>query len=531
MGESEDLRVNTMRKQFPVRRSSNLLNPPRLHMVLSPQAVKEALTVVLLGLPNVGKSALFNRLAGRRVAIVYDKPGVTRDCRELLVPLPNGRIIRLVDTPGVPSKQMGLFGRRTGKTPKSVEETDNLEAMMLKQTLEATKAADAILFLFDGKEAFATDALDFFQKARTFGKPIITAINKVDALKGTERSNQAAYTLGVEPLLISAEHGHGIARLIEALDAELKTVEKVPGPQQDVCEPQNDTVEPDILETPPASDRVINLAVIGRPNVGKSTLINALLKRPAQTVADIPGVTRDAVDFDWIDHGRRFRLTDTAGIRRRAKIDDTLEKISVSQAFNALNFSHVVVLVIDAQELETTDYGEMLQQDLLLAVRTLNEGRCVVLALNKWDCVRDKGRLKQAFSDSLMFASDLKDVPVVPISAAHRLGLGPLLQHVREVEEAWNRRIPTARLNAWLRDSVQHHPPQGSSWRAPKLKYMAQVNTRPPQFIIFGTRTEDLADNYKRFLINQLKQAFDLAGLPVRVQIRQQVNPYDKKRR
>lgn len=551
-----------MKKTYPPRRPfrvSKRLNVPGPSAPAPSGA--EPLTVVLLGMPNVGKSALFNRLAGRRVAIVYDQPGVTRDCRALNVTLPNGRPICLIDTPGVPSTLMGLFGRRTGPTPKFVGRED-LEAIMLQQTLEATKEADVILFLFDGKNAFAADALDFFRRTRTFGKPLIAAINKVDVLKGAQRSDQAAYTLGIEPLLISAEHGHGMTQLIDALEAELMSFERAPKmmsteevrsdpesihPNEDRenFEPEVSPVREDpnlngveselkadrVNEDKP-SDRVINLAIIGRPNVGKSTLINALLKRPAQIVADVPGVTRDAVDFDWIDHGRRFRLTDTAGIRRRSKVRDELEKISVGQALNALNFAHVVVLVMDAEELETTDYGEMLQQDLLLAVRALDEGRCVVLALNKWDRVHDKGRLKRAFAESLTFASDLKDVPVVLMSAAQGLGLGDLLRHVREVEEAWNRRIPTARLNAWLRETVQRHPPKGSSWRAPKLKYMAQVNTRPPQFVIFGTRTEDLAENYRRFLMNQLKQAFGLAGLPVRVQIRQQANPYqDKKRR
>lgn len=492
---------------------------------------------------------------------MYDRPGVTRDCRALTLTLPDSSCeIRLIDTPGVPPALMGAFGRRaTAPSP----DPDDLDAIMLQQTLQATKEADALLFLFDGKTALDKTATEFFQRARTFNKPLLAIVNKCDTLKERDRLNLDAYALGVEPLFISAEHGEGIRTLIETLETQLEVLEEerengekgekgekgkkgehgTPSktPLTEDADDASDAAETP-LETPltkkddlhsdaPSDDRVLNLAIIGRPNVGKSTLVNALLRRPAQIVADVPGVTRDAVDFDWVDHGRRFRLTDTAGIRRRARVRDDVEKISVSQAFNALNFAHVVVVVVDAEELEQTDYGEMLQQDLLLAARVMEEGRCAVLALNKWDRVKDKGRLKRAFAESLTFASDLKDVPVVMMSASQGLGLSDLLKRVREVEEAWNRRIPTARMNAWLRETLQRHPPKGTAAFPPKLKYMAQVGSRPPQFVIFGTRTDTLAENYKRFLINQLKSAFGLEGLPVRLQIRQQANPYEGKGR
>lgn len=526
-------------------------------------------------MPNVGKSALFNRMAKKRIAIVYDRPGVTRDCRALTVTLPDSsREICLIDTPGVPPALMGAFGRRASTS--ATRAPDDLDAIMLQQTLQATKEADALLFLFDGKTALDKTAAEFFQRARTFNKPLLAIVNKCDTLKERDRLNLDAYALGIEPLFISAEHGEGIRTLIETLETQLEALEeereneeeehheapleeewnakeagqalwrpsntsssdaldaaRTPSETPLIVDADNalDAADSDALGNTISDDRVLNLAIIGRPNVGKSTLVNALLRRPAQIVADVPGVTRDAVDFDWVDHGRRFRLTDTAGIRRRARVRDDVEKISVSQAFNALNFAHVVVVVVDAEELEQTDYGEMLQQDLLLAARVMEEGRCAVLALNKWDRVKEKGRLKRAFAESLTFASDLKDVPVVMMSASQGLGLSDLLKRVREVEEAWNRRVPTARMNAWLRETLQRHPPKGTAAFPPKLKYMAQVGSRPPQFVIFGTRTDTLAENYKRFLINQLKNAFGLEGLPVRLQIRQQANPYESKGR
>lgn len=486
------------------------------------------ITVALLGLPNVGKSALFNCLVGQKVAIVFDRPGVTRDCRSLKIQLKGiPYSLNLIDTPGIPAHQQGQFHRNK---KISSREKPNLDQIMVTQTLNALQKADLIIFLFDGKNPFSQESLSFFNQVRKFGKLILPVVNKSDCLKG-EWKNVNVYSLGCNPLFVSAEHGQGLSDLIQTINEkilllkghqvnknELETVEL-----SQECERETPTHKKEIIEN------TLNLSIIGRPNVGKSTLINAFLNRPAQIVANIPGVTRDTIDFDWIYQGRRFRLSDTAGIRRRSKIDDILEKVTISKAFNSINFSHVCILVIDARELETTDFGEILQQDLLLASKVIDEGRCVVIALNKWDQVRNKNLLKKKFEKSMQFASQIKDIPVVSISAENKTGLNHLLQRVLDIEKIWNLHIPTSQLNKWLRDITEKNPPATTSLRHSKLKYITQVGVRPLQFVIFGTKIQDVSENYRKFLVNQMKKTFKLQGVPLRLQWRQQENPYNKK--
>ncbi|MDR3285396.1 MAG: M24 family metallopeptidase [Holosporales bacterium] len=272
---------------------------------------------------------------------------------------------------------------------------------------------------------------------------------------------------------------------------------------------------------------VINLAIIGRPNVGKSTLTNTLLGRNAQIVSNISGITRDTIDFDWEYAGRQFKLSDTAGIRRRAKIDDYLEKISVSKALETIDFASVCVLVVDATELEKTDYGDLLNQDLNLASKTIEEGRCVIVALNKFDLIKKRTELKKKVVQTAQnVLSQVPNVPIISISAASGYGVKELLESVIFTEKTWNKRIPTAKLNSWLKEFTGKNPPPASSTFRAKLKYITQINIRPPSFVVFCTRAESIINSYQKFLINQLRQAFKLDGVPIRLHFRKQKNPY-----
>ncbi|GHS92515.1 GTPase Der [Alphaproteobacteria bacterium] len=473
-------------------------------------------TVVLVGLPNVGKSALFNRLTGQRRALVFDCPGVTRDCFSVSCILPGGQtVLRLVDTPG-------LFAPSEGGITK---EQKQLENMMLEKALEIAKTADLLIFVFDGKEADVQTQLDFFQKIRKLNKTLLTVANKSDAWKGAGFSPDF-YKAGLQPLPLSAEHNVGIDSLVSEIENLL-----VPKSEQKNQEKKEAFAEPAAeKEGEKEQDAVCRVSILGRPNVGKSTLINAFLQRQAQMVADFPGVTRDTVDFDWEYQGRRFQLSDTAGIRRRSKIQDQLEKLSVSKALSSVRTAHLCVLVVDASELEKTDFGEFLKQDMLLAGRILEEGRGLLLALNKWDLVQDKPYFKQNLQNSLVAVlSETKDIPLLPLSAVQGRGLKDLLKALLVVEGQLKKHIKTPQLNRWLQDVTQRKPPPLSHLRRSKLKYMTQIGTCPPSFLLFGTKIQDIPESYRRFLINQLRQAFGLQGIPLRLQWRQQENPYAKK--
>lgn len=515
--------------------------------------------VVLLGLPNSGKSALFNALVGRSVALVYDRPGVTRDCRVEAVSLNGAPAFTLVDTPGLLPEFVGEV-RRKGATKNPTRRANSaagaktltleeLDALMAQRTLEELQNADIVLFLFDGKQANQAESIAFFNRARALGKPLIPVVNKSDAFRKGQFSPDL-YTLGHDLWCVSAIHRRGLAELLAHIDKLLKPGQSSKPAQKNALGSEKDeknALTPKEGEIVPADgidasasketaegddvseESPLRVAIVGRPNVGKSTLVNALLRRNQQLVANYPGVTRDSVELAWTYQGRQFLLCDTAGVRRKARIHDHLEKITVGSTLRHARQTDVCILVLDAVEIEASEFGELLQQDLLLADAFLKEGRCVVLALNKWDRVRDKAALLKKIAHSLQFAAHLKDVFWTPISAEKKKGLNDLLETVLLAEQAWKTSLPTGKLNAWLRELTAAYPPPTSGLRPPKLKYITQVGTAPPQFVVFGTRTDHLPETYQRFVQNHLQDDFQLRGVPLRIQWRKQDNPYAPK--
>ena len=467
--------------------------------------------ITIVGLPNVGKSTLFNKLIGSKKAIVMDRPGVTRDCQSVQAYLKGTNYkLEVSDTPGISSDSLLKKG------------PIDLEKITFKKTISFIEDSDLLIFVFDGLMPFNTEQKEFFNLIRKTGKEIIPVVNKAESKKRLQDEGEI-YSLGFSPLFISAEHGVGISELIQEIEERLKKLNFV-----------NDTIfdlddEDDEQEKEDKS--IIKLAIIGRPNAGKSTLTNTLLKREAQIVSDMPGVTRDTIEFDWEYSERKFKLYDTAGVRRRAKIKDQLEKISVSKTIETINFANVCVLVVDSTEIENTDYGELLNQDLTIASRVVEEGRGLVVALNKFDLIKDRTKVKNRVVETARSVlSQIPNVSIVTMSASKGKGIDDLLKSVISSHEKWNKRVSTSKLNNWLREITAKTPPPASSIHRSKLKYMTQVNSRPPSFVIFSTRISDIPESYKRFLTNQLRKAFELEGTPIRLQFRQQENPYAKKK-
>jgi GTP-binding protein len=470
--------------------------------------------VVILGAPNVGKSALFNRLIGRTAAIVFDRPGVTRDCHEGKRQQ-NGHSITFVDTPGT------LALRRSAQEMQRATSASELEIAIQHQIIKNAEEADLILYVVAG-----TFSEEMFDQARAFGKRIIFVVNKSDVAY-----DDRVYAVGMDPVFISAEHGIGMIELWESINQSLQHsfVETGSRPRLLDTKPSSDI--PMFVEeerrgkSSKGSELPIKISVIGRPNVGKSTLVNALLNRNVQVIANVPGTTRDTIEYEHERNSQAFLISDTAGMRRRAKVDDLLEKISVSRAVHSVNFSHVCILVIDAQEVEGSDFKEFVKQDLLLASNALEEGRCIVIALNKWDLVKEKRLLRLNVQEAIQHTG-FRHASIIPISAQKRFGLSELFEAAVRAEKDWNLRLPTAKLNKWLRDLVAQTPPPASAMRRSKLKYMTQTGTRPLQFVIFGTKMSNVPASYRQFLENRLRQTFKLNSVPIRIAWRQQENPY-----
>jgi len=470
-----------------------------------------SLTLAILGRPNVGKSTLFNRLVGRRLALVDDTPGVTRDWRE-----GEGAIadlaFRLLDTAGLDEGGAG-----------------SLPGRMRVQTEAALAHADIALFLVDARAGITPMDEYFAQWLRGRNTPVILVANKGEGRRGEEGAYEA-YGLGLgDPVVISAEHGEGLGELYQAI------VEAARAARLDPYGAADDSGDEEADETPPegplpdegdmefqftdpeagsGAQRPLRLAVIGRPNAGKSTLINHLLGEERLIAGPEPGLTRDSISIDWRYGDRPVKLFDTAGLRRRARVTDKLEKLSVADALRAVRFAEVVVLLVDAAE-------GLHRQDLKLAELVAEEGRALVIALNKWDRVEDRLAVQREVNDSLTRSlPQLRGVTTVPVSALTGAGVGRLMPAVLEVYELWNSRIPTGEFNRWLAATTEAHAPPADRGRPTRIRYGAQIKTRPPTFAIFANRPKLVGEGYRRYLANELRRAFELPGVPLRFMVR-----------
>lgn len=466
--------------------------------------------ISLVGRTNVGKSTLFNRLTGRKKALVHDRPGVTRDRREGDAQLYGFPFI-VIDTAGL-------------------EPTGELAASMWKQTEKALAASDAIVFIVDVRAGVTPLDKETGITLRKVNKPVILVANKAE---GRDQPMQDLYSLGFgEPILISAEHGLGMGDLFEALSPYIRTEQdeedltpKEKKSRRKKKDEDIDLTDETVVEEN-LDERVIDIAIVGRPNVGKSTLVNRLLGDERMLTGPMAGLTRDSISIDWTYKNRRLRLTDTAGLRRNARVEDDLERLSVADTKRAAFMAQVVVLVLDADAI-------LDKQDLTIARQVIDEGRALIVAVNKWDAVKDKKEALDKLNDRIANSlAQVKKLKTVTISARTGEGLDTLMRAVFDVYAVWNSRISTGRLNRWLAKMTEMTPPPLSATKRPiPLKYITQAKTRPPTFALFSSNPEKLPESYLRYLTKGMATDLKMEGVPIRIMMRKAKNPYENKSR
>ncbi len=442
-------------------------------------------TIAIVGRPNVGKSTLFNRLVGRSLALVDDAPGSTRDRHEGEARLGDLRF-RVIDTAGLDHAVPGTT-----------------EGRMQDQTTRALEGADAILFLIDGREGVTPLDRHFADRIRRAERQVLLVANKTENLRSAAEISDA-FALGFgEPVMISAEHGEGMADLFDAI-APLMAAEN----------------QADRLNDSPVP---LRLAIVGRPNVGKSTLLNRLIGTERLVTGPEPGITRGAISVRWSWRGHPVRLVDTAGMRRRSRVDARIEKLSIADTLSAIRFAEIVVLVVDAT-------GPLGKQDLLIAELVEKEGRGLVLAVNKWDLVTDRRATLEQLRERIdVSLPQLKGLRIVTLSGLSGIGLEKLMPAVSATHQAWSKHVPTPALNRWLASVQERHPPPLVAGRRLKLRYIAQANIHPPTFALFASKPGELPDAYRRYLVNLLREKFDLPAVPIRMMLRKGDNPYADK--
>ena len=473
-------------------------------------------SLAIVGRPNVGKSTLFNRLVGKRLALVDDQPGVTRDLREGAARLGDLRFT-VIDTAGLEDA-----------------DDDSLPARMRRLTERAVEEADVCLFVIDARVGVTPIEESLAEVLRKRSAHVLLAANKAEGRAG-ESGVLEAYSLGLgEPIPISAEHGEGMEDLYAALqpisDAFAERHAQLASEAARVEEAGEPLIGEDVEEAgeelaTPVRDplKAVQIAVIGRPNAGKSTLVNRILGEDRLLTGPEAGITRDAIGFEIDWGGQRFKVFDTAGMRKKAKVQQKLEKLSVGDALRAVKFAEVVILLLDVRAPFET-------QDLRIADLAAREGRAVVIGVNKWDLEDDKQQKLAQLRESVeRLLPQLRGVPMVTLSGLTGKGLDRLHAAVLRAHDAWNIRIPTAPLNRWLLEQSQKHPPPAPSGRRIRLRYMTQAKTRPPTFVVFASRPKDLPESYSRFLVNGLREEFGLAGTPIRLIMKASENPYAEK--
>jgi GTP-binding protein len=442
-------------------------------------------TVAIVGRPNVGKSTLFNRLVGKRLALVDDRPGVTRDRREGDASL-LGLEFRVIDTAGFED-----------------EDPETLPGRMRQQTEAAVRDADAALFLVDARQGVTPLDEEIGRWLRAESTPVIVVANKAEGNAG-ESGILDSYRLGLgEPVAVSAEHGEGVADLFEAIRPH---------------------VEHEHFDSEESEHAPLKLAVVGRPNAGKSTLVNKMIGEERMITGPEAGITRDSISLRWDWNGHPVQLVDTAGLRKRAKVEDKLERLSAADTRRAIDYAEVVVLLLDATRgLES--------QDLRIAAQIIDEGRALIIALNKWDVAENASALfngvKAALAEGL---AQLRDVPLLTVSAKTGKGIDTILKVAFELRDAWSRRVPTGELNRWFESAIEANPPPAPKGQRIKLRYITQVKTRPPSFVVFGNRTDELPESYRRYLLNALRRELNLGPVPLRLDFRGRGNPFDRNR-